>query len=538
MEQHPPPPKTAKEKMADFFRSYGTSLLSVVLFAVALWALYHGLAEVHLRDVAAEIRAQTWSRLGGALGLTFGSYFLLTLYDFIGLHYLDRRLPYPKVALASFVGYAVSNSVGHSLLVGAPIRYRLYANSGLSALDVGKLLVYSTTMIWVGFIGVSGLLFTIEPLRLPSSLSFLPFASTVPIGVVFLLMTAGFVLFSFLGRKAIRFRRWEIEVPRPRLVIPQLLAAGADWVLAGTVLFLMLPQAIDARWLVFVSIFLLAQLVGYASQVPGGLGIFESTILLLMAPPNPAPLVGALVLYRLVYYVLPLTIGVALLLVREIADRREKLSRFGQTFRRLLPEMAPPAFAIGALVAGTVLLFSGALPMQSDRLELLRGRIPLPLVEVAHFCGSLAGVGLLLLAPGLDRRLEAAWRWTSVLLGIGVAASLFQGFDFEEAILLALLLVTLLPARRHFGRSLALRDLPFSPAWVGVIGVVLAGSVWLGGFAYKKVVYSRDLWWQFSLNGDASRFLRATIGALVVLLTFSLVHLLTGADPPPEDGED
>ncbi len=96
-------------------------------------------------------------------------------------------------------------------------------------------------------------------------------------------------------------------MPRPRLVIPQLLAAGADWVLAGTVLYLMLPQAIDVRWLVFVSIFLLAQLVGYASQVPGGLGIFESTILLLMAPPNPAPLVGALVLYRLVYYVLPLT---------------------------------------------------------------------------------------------------------------------------------------------------------------------------------------------------------------------------------------
>lgn len=535
MEQHSPP-KSSREKWAAFFRSYGTSLLSVLLFAVALWALYHGLADVHLRDVAAEIRAQTWGRLGGALALTFGSYVLLTLYDFIGLHYLDRRLPYPKVALASFVGYAVSNSVGHSLLVGAPIRYRLYAASGLSALDVGKLLVYSTTMIWVGFIAVSGLLFTVEPLGLPSSLAFLPFSTTVPIGVVFLLLTCAFLLYSFLGRKAIRFRRWEIEVPQPRLVIPQLLAAGADWVLAATVLYLLLPRTVDVRWTVFVAIVLLAQLVGYASQVPGGLGIFESTILLLMAPPNPAALVGALVLFRLTYYVLPLAIGVALLLVREIADRKEKLSRFGTALRRSLPEMAPPAFAIGALVAGTVLLFSGALPIQPDRLELLGEKIPLPMIEMAHFCGSLAGVGLLLLAPGLDRRLEAAWRWTSALLAVGVAASLLQGFDFEEALLCGLLLVALLPARRHFDSPAALRELPFSPSWVGVIGVVLAGSAWLGGFAYKKVTYSRELWLQFSLGGDASRFLRATAGALVVLLAFSLVHLLTGADPP-DDGE-
>lgn len=512
-------------------RRTGPAILSVVLFAAALLALHRGLAEVHLDQVAAEVGAQSGWRLAGALALTVLSYVLLTFYDFLGLAYLGRRIAYPKVALASFVGYAFSNSVGHSLLVGAPVRYRLFAPWGLSALDVGKLVAYASAMMWIGFAAAAGLVFSLEPTVLPASLH-LPFSSVRPLGALFLLVILAILLLSLFGRRTCTVRGFEVRIPRPAFTLAQMAIAAADWMLAGTVLYVLLPESLGLSWPAFVGMFLLAQLAGNASLVPGGIGVFESAILLLAAPAQPARLAAALVLYRLVYYLLPLAGAVALLLGREIAARRAGLSRFGKGFLRLAPAMAPPAFAIGALVAGAILLFSGALPALPERLELLRGQVPLLLVEMSHFAGSLAGAGLLLLARGLERRLGAAWLLTCLLLGVGIAASLLKGFDYEEAFALGLLLAALLPARAHFYRHSALTAEAFSPGWIAAIAIVLGGSVWLGFFAHKHVDYSHQLWWHFALDGDAPRFLRAAVGSLVVAMIFAAAHLLRA--PPVE----
>lgn len=531
-EQLSPGPKTVNQKIAAFFKAYWSAGLSVLLFVVALGALHYGLDQVELREVVREIRSQPAGRLAGALALTFASYVLLTLYDYIGLFYIDRRLPYSQVALAAFVGYAFSNSIGHALLVGTPVRFRLYAASGLSAFDVGKLMVYATTMIWVGFVAVSGLIFTIEPVALPASLPG-PFSSTWPIGVVFIGLTLAFSWLSWFAKKPLVFRGHSIEMPKPRLAFPQMVAAGADWVMAGSVLYLLTPESLGVGWLAFVGITLLAQLVGYVSQVPGGLGVFETTILVLAAPQNPAALVGALVLYRLIYYLLPLALGVGLLLAREIAERREKISHYGRVAGRLLPAMAPPALAIAALAGGTVLLFSVALPTPPFRLEVLRGTVPLALVEAAHFLAALSGVGLVLVAPALDRRLDAAWRWTAALLGTGAAACLVKGYDFEEAFLLGFFLLALLPARRHFPRHLALRDQPYSPSWIVALAVVLTSAIWLGFFAHKAVDYVPALWWTFAYEAEASRCLRAVVGVLTLVALFALAHLRPPAGSPP-----
>src|ERR1044071_9913140 len=145
----------------------------------------------------------------------------------------------------------------------------------------------------------------------------------------------------------------------------------------------------------------------------------------------------------------------------------------------------------------------------------------------------MAGMGLVILGWGLSRRLDAAYYLTMVLLGVGIGASLFKGADYEEAILLAVILGMLLPARSRFYRHATLLAEPLSTEWLGSVLLVLIGVVALGEFRYRHVQYADTLWWRFALHADAPRFLRATAGALGVLAGFGLLRLLRPARPEP-----
>jgi phosphatidylglycerol lysyltransferase len=147
--------------------------------------------------------------------------------------------------------------------------------------------------------------------------------------------------------------------------------------------------------------------------------------------------------------------------------------------------------------------------------------------------GSLAGMGLLLLGRGLQRRLDAAYVFSVILLISGIFASLVKGFDYEEALALSLILAALIPSRRHFYRKASLFTQRFNLSWTLAVVSVLGSSVWLGFYAYRHVEYADSLWWQFTFTGNAARFLRATMGASVIALFFSLGRLMSPAPPSP-----
>jgi phosphatidylglycerol lysyltransferase len=509
-------------------------ILSIVLFGIALLVLHHELAEYHLRDVIAGLAALQGDRLGLALLLTAASYVVLTGYDFLAVLYVERRLAYPKVALASFIGYSFTYTVGHTLFTGIPIRYRLYSGWGFSAIEVARIVGFCVLTFWVGFLSTAGLVFLAEPLQIPASLH-LPFGSAHVFGGLAVLAVGAYLIASFIQPRPLRVFGWEIQVPRPPLAIGQVCIGFVDWVLAGAVLYLLLPSGVAISFPLFLAMFLLAQIVGQASQVPGGLGVFESVMVVLLgtwAPPATA--LGSLVAYRLVYYFAPLAIAAVLLVGNEVVQRREAIRRASAFVSGLFPDVIPQVLAITTFLGGVVLLASGATPTVPGRLEWLSDLVPLPLVEFSHFLASLAGAALLLLAWGLQRRLDAAWLLTAALLGVGIAGSLLKGLDWEESLVLTVFLAVLLPARRHFYRRASLTGEPFSIGWGAAVVIVLVGAVWLGLFAYKHVDYSHELWWQFALDNDAPRFLRATVGTVAVMLLFAMAKLLRAAAPRTE----
>jgi phosphatidylglycerol lysyltransferase len=195
--------------------------------------------------------------------------------------------------------------------------------------------------------------------------------------------------------------------------------------------------------------------------------------------------------------------------------------------------LVPHALAATVFLAGTVLLFASATPGPGSRLEWLYQALPLPLIEASHFVASMAGAVLLLLARGLQRRFDAAYYLTLGLLGAGMVFSLLKGFDYEEALVLAIAFAALWPCRGAFYRRASLIEQSFTPGWTAAIAIVLLASAWLGLFSHREVAHANELWWRFTLHGDAPPLLRATKGVMALALVFALAKLLHPATSEP-----
>lgn len=508
-----------------------TPFLGLGLFLLSAWVLYLQLHRYRWHDILSRIHTIPNDQVFMAAALTVLSYFIMTGYDLLAMRYIRHPLPYGKTALAASLGYAFSNNIGFSMLAGASVRYSIYSSWGLSAVEITQVVIFCSLSLWLGFFGLSGLVFITEPLTLPQSLH-LPFSSTQPLGLFLLLVTVAYFVLTLFIRKSVVIRGWTLAFPSWRLAGGQICLAALDWLLAAAVLYSLLPETTPIPFGYFLEIYLLAQLGGLLSQVPGGLGIFESLILLLAPPAIPASaLIGALIVYRVIYYFFPLLLATVVLGGEELLRRRPFFTHAKSFIGHALERVFIPLLSLVVFVAGAILLFSGALPAVSDRVAILDEFIPLPLLEFSHFIGSLAGMGLLLIARGLQRRLDAAYLLTLGLLGFGVAASLLKGLDYEEALILTIVFLVLLPSRRLFFRRASLFSERFTPGWLAAIGMVLAATLWLGFFAFRHVEYAHDLWWHFSIKGDAPRFMRAGVGAVCLALAFALARLLRPAPP-------
>jgi phosphatidylglycerol lysyltransferase len=536
VQELPPDPRRRPAIPWDQLRK-AAPFITVLLFAGALWLLHHQLAGFRYRDVMGFLRELPRSRVLLAVLATAVGYAAMTGYDALAFRHIRHPLAYRKIALASFAGYAFSNSLGFALLTGTPVRARLYSGWGLSATQVTRIVLFCFVTFWLGFVTLGGIVFLFEPLPLPRGFYF-DLQTARPLGFLFLAASVAYVAVAARRREPLAFRGIELPLPGLRLALNQVALSCLDWGLAAAALYALLPDHRGLDYPQLLAVFLLAQLAGVASQVPGGLGVLEATILYLLTrlvPTMPVPqILGALLAFRGIYYFAPLLVASLMLAGLETRIHHPKVLRVARGIGSRVSVVVPQVLSLTTFLGGAILLVSGATPAVGDRMVWLSKVLPLPVIELSHFLGSLAGVGLLLLALGLQRRLDAAFQLTVGLLVTGIVVSLLKGLDYEEAIALSLMLAALLPCRRHFYRKAALTNEPFTPAWIAATTIVVAGSLWLGIFSYKNVQYSRELWWAFTFRGNAPRFLRASVGAVAAAFGVALWRLLRPAVHRPK----
>jgi phosphatidylglycerol lysyltransferase len=520
-------------KVTLYQRRHATAAaISLSLFVLALWVLRQELAHTHLTDIRRALDQVGVSDLLLATLGTLGSYLALTGYDVLALRHLGRSLPYPRVALTSFIANAVGHNLGMATFSAGMVRLRLYTAAGLSATEVTGLAALVGLTFGVGVTSVCGMAMLLDSTEAGLILHLQENSARV-LGVVLLILVATYLGFGLLRRTPIQLRNWRIQLPGPGIALGQLMLAGADLACAAAALYWLLPADAAVSFPVFLGVYVMAVVVGIASHVPAGLGVFE-TVLLLALPGVPRDgLLAAVLAYRAIYYLVPLVLAALLAADRLVRDHQDKLAQGLFRVRGVFAWMAPITVSVSVFITGAVLLFSGSTPALTERMAVLHEFVPLPLLEGSHLTGSFAGLGLVILARALYRRVDAAYHLAFWLLALGALASLIKGLDYEEALLSVIVLGILWLGRTAFNRPASVMVRSFSPGWLLTVLLVLVATFWLGLFSFKHVNYSEELWWQFALHGDAPRFLRASLFLVLMSVGLGLMRLLRPAPPEP-----
>jgi len=520
------------------YKTWAFAAITVLVFVSALWVLQRNLADFdrarfvgHLRDVAP-------LSLAAAVLFAACSYLMLTFYDYLALRSVRFPLPWRRVAPTSFVAFGIGHSVGFSSISGGSIRYRDYSVAGVPGLRLAAA-VALVSLTYV--LGVGVILSVALTTQAGQISSVLPLAvwQIQAIGVLVGASVIAYALLTAIRRRPIKVRSREVTLPPFPIALGQIAASTLDIACAAAAFYALLPGGIDIGFFSFIGFYVLAIYAGTLSNVPGGLGVFESVLVLLLPSLPLEAVLGAALLYRVVYYLIPLLLALSVLGIRAIFGPRSHGRRLIAQVRRSVEPFAPQALAAAVFIAGAVLLISGATPAVGSRLAWLADVLPLGVLEASHLVGSAVGFGLLILARGLYQRLDGAWWVTLILLCAGILASLLKGFDYEEALLLSTILALLLLSHQRFYRRAPLLDVRYTRAWVIAIVFVVASALWVSVLANGDIQFSREMWWEFAFDEDAPRVMRA--GMLTFLLAAGyMVWLLLSPSrqaPPLPDPE-
>ena len=505
-----------------------SSLLPLIFILLAAYLLHRQLQAINFLQFREEIKLWEVRDVVLAFGLTSLNFLVLSFYDVVALRSMGLRLPFRQVIPTALAAFSISNIVGHAYFSGTSVRLKTYARAGLTMSHIAQLALLNSLTFWLGFCGLLGTI--LLSVKLPEGLP-LFLAQVAPLlGSVLTLLCCLYLgmCWKWSGQ-IVRWRQFQLQVPPAATGFLQLLLGCLDLSLVALILYVLLPNQLILAFMPFFTDYLSAQFLAVISQVPGGLGVLDGTLLHLLVPhADGHQLIVSILLFRFIYYVLPLTLTIGGKLCAVFWRQRQQFSRSARLSQKLIDPFIAQALAGLTAWGGLVLIASGVMPSVDARLRAIDRWLPFPLIEVSHLVASIVGLGLLFLAQKIWRKNFNAFRAILIFLLIGIPASLLKGFDWEEASILLLILLLLMPFRRVFYRRVPLLTTGRPGPYDLLLGSVLIAAVVLGLFVYRDVTYSHELWITFQAGADAARFLRSTAVLVSIFFVFVLWQYLRG----------
>lgn len=520
------------KSLLPLLKRHGATVFGLLLLVGAIWVVHREFRNLSIADVTRAMEAIPHSALWWGAGLTVVAYLVLAIYDWLGAHYAGRPSNWGRALLASFCGYSLAHNLGFAAVSGAAVRFRLYSAWGYSPLEIGKVVGFTSLTFGLGGMALGGMVLLIEPEVLPWAGTHLPRWALQLVALPLFGVVIAYVLLSRFRRSVCLFGH-EVDLPGVRMAVAQSLLATVDVAITAAIFYVLLPPAEGLTFLRFIGIYLAAYALGITASVPGGLGVFDGAIIIGLAPyMGAAEVVGALLVFRLYYYIVPLFISGVLFASFEIGQRRESLARLTAVTRGAMPLEVPILAGLVAL-GGALLIFLGSLPISATVLEEWAGY---EAALASQFAASIIGSLLLVMSFGLARRLTLAWGMALLLLVTGAMIAWLRGeawWTWGIFLLVASFLTTM---RGAFYRQSRLLREPLTSEMLLPLAAVAICGLSLAMLANASRL-QEAMWWEVVLFSAAPAQLRFTVGITVLLLLGGMFRLLRPARirPAPYD---
>jgi len=315
------------------------SYAGVFFFILAAGMLYWQLHSYSLMDIARALWNIPFINLVFASVASLAGYIVLSLYDCLALKYVGKSVSWWKWMLAGMLGFAISNNAGHAIVSGGAIRYRLYTRWRVPATDIVKMITFSGFTFFLGCVAITIIGYFLVPKELFAQSAGASFGVNGLFIFCLSCLLAYFGMTIFLSSKSIRIGDVKFQMPATSTALAQMFLGICDAVCAGLVLYFCLIPYVDISFGVFIGLYVIAMVAGVFSQVPGGIGVFESIFMLALPETvDKASIFGALLAYRIIYYVIPL-LGVGGLFVIYERWLRNKMRGWLEAAKQIMPKI-------------------------------------------------------------------------------------------------------------------------------------------------------------------------------------------------------
>ena len=514
------------------------TILGVVLLIGAIYVVQREFRHLNVRDVGHALGAIPTTSLLISAGCTVVAYGVLTFYDKLATIYAGHRVAFRRTAFASFCAYALAHNLGFAAVSGAAVRYRLYAHWGLTPVQIGKVVAFCSLTFGLGGMSLGGAILFGEPGAVPYLGSHLPHWAFWLAGIALWSIVGAYITLSSRYPE-LHIRGRTIELPHWRMAVLQVTLATVDVAVTASIFYALLPHADGLTWLRFLAIYLGSYAAGLAANVPGGLGVFDTAILLGLEPYLPAPVaLGAIAVFRLYYYIVPLFLAGAMFAANEVVVRRRAMLSRGtapdlaasEQARPGQPRWSEPDFAVAAstgtvALCGAMLLSVGVLDTHPDY-SWIDPDFASFAASAGQYVPSLIGTALMVLAIGLSQRVTLAWGATIAGLLAGAAVTALQGEPDLVPAILVLAALSVAPFRDAYYRHARLLSNPLRASTLLPLFALLGSVMWLASFEPKVRNLAQSSWWAVVLSRNAPAPIRAAVALAVVLALAALWGIL------------
>lgn len=292
--------------------------LSIAVIGIACYVLYHMLRTINVEKVIDAIAQKDKLHIALAALFVAAAYFTLTFYDLFAVRTIGKtKVPYRVTALAAFTSYSIGHNVGASAFTGGAVRYRIYSYWDLNAIDVAKVCFLAGLTFWLGNAAVLGIGVAYHP-EAAANIDKLPVWLNQIIAFGILAFLVGYVAWVWIKPREFGHGPWTVMLPGGPLTLLQIIIGIVDLGFCALAMYMLVPDEPHLGFVVVAVVFVSATLLGFASHSPGGLGVFDAAMLVGLWQLDKEPLLAGMLLFRLLYYIIPFVLSVMVLTFREV----------------------------------------------------------------------------------------------------------------------------------------------------------------------------------------------------------------------------